>query len=105
MKIHKVYCRYLCPLGAGLAIIGRFPILKMLRRRKECGSPCQLCKTKKCEIDAIEKTGEINYSECVQCLECVVTIENPTLCVVDKYKGKRKSTLGKEVSIFVSKVE
>jgi transcriptional regulator of nitric oxide reductase len=109
MKIHKVYCRYLCPLGAGLAIIGRFPILKMLRRRKECGSPCQLCKTKKCEIDAIEKTGEINYSECVQCLECVVTIENPTICVVDKYKGKskrkRKSNLGKEASIFVSNVE
>jgi transcriptional regulator of nitric oxide reductase len=105
MKIHKVYCRYLCPLGAGLAIIGRFPILKMLRRRKECGSPCQLCKTKKCEIDAIEKTGEINYSECVQCLECVVTIENPTLCVVDKYKGKKKRPLGKEASIFVSNVE
>jgi NosR/NirI family nitrous oxide reductase transcriptional regulator len=105
MKIHKVYCRYLCPLGAGLAIIGRFPILKMLRRRKECGSPCQLCKTKKCEIDAIEKTGEINYSECVQCLECVVTIENPSICVVDKYKGKRKSTQGKRATIYVSNVE
>ena len=88
LKIHKVYCRYLCPLGAGLAIVGRYPFLKMLRRRSECGSPCQLCKTKKCDIDAIHKDGSIDYAECIQCLECVVTIENPNICVIDKYKNK-----------------
>lgn len=92
MKIHKVYCRYLCPLGAGLAVLGRFPIFKWLRRRDECGSPCQLCKTKKCEIDAIKSTGEIDYGECIQCLECVVTIENPEICVIDKYKDKKRGT-------------
>lgn len=91
MKIHKVYCRYLCPLGAGLAIIGRFPLFKLLRRRDECGTPCQLCKTKKCDIDAINKDGSIDYGECIQCLECVVTIENPNLCVIDKYKDKDKT--------------
>ena len=91
MKIHKVYCRYLCPLGAGLAILGRFPLFKWLRRREECGSPCQLCKTKKCEIDAIKSTGDIDYGECIQCLECVVTIENPDICVIDKYKGKKRT--------------
>ena len=89
MKIHKVYCRYLCPLGAGLAIVGRFPLFKLLRRRDECGTPCQLCKTKKCDIDAINKDGSIDYGECIQCLECVVTIENPNLCVIDKYKDKK----------------
>ncbi|WP_284700324.1 4Fe-4S binding protein [Opacimonas viscosa] len=88
LKIHKVYCRYLCPLGAGLAIVGRYPLLKLLRRRSECGTPCQLCKTKKCDIDAINKDGSIDYAECIQCLECVVTIENPNICVIDKYKNK-----------------
>lgn len=88
LKIHKFYCRYLCPLGAGLAILGRFPMLKWLRRRKECGSPCQLCRNKKCEIDAINRDGSIDYSECVQCLECLVTIENPKLCVVNKYSKR-----------------
>ena len=88
LKIHKVYCRYLCPLGAGLALVGRFPLLKLLRRRSECGNPCQLCKTKKCDIDAIHKDGSIDYAECIQCLECVVTIENPNICVIDKYKKK-----------------
>jgi len=88
LKIHKFYCRYICPLGAGLAILGRYPLLKLLTRRKECGNPCQLCRNKKCEIDAIERDGSINYSECVQCLECLVTIENPKLCVVNKYNKK-----------------
>ena len=88
LKIHKFYCRYLCPLGAGLAILGRFPLLKWLRRRKECGSPCQLCRNKKCDIDAINQDGSIDYGECVQCLECLVTIESPKLCVVNKYSKR-----------------
>jgi len=88
LKIHKFYCRYLCPLGAGLAIIGRFPLLKWLTRRKECGSPCQLCRNKKCDIDAINQDGSIDYGECIQCLECLVTIENPKLCVVNKYSDR-----------------
>lgn len=88
LKIHKFYCRYLCPLGAGLAIIGRFPLLKWLTRRKECGSPCQLCRNKKCDIDAINHDGSIDYGECIQCLECLVTIESPKLCVVNKYSDK-----------------
>ncbi|MEY8216149.1 MAG: 4Fe-4S binding protein, partial [Colwellia sp.] len=88
LKVHKFYCRYICPLGAGLALLGRYPLLKWLTRRKECGNPCQLCRNKKCEIDAINKNGAIDYSECVQCLECLVTIESPTLCVVNKYSKK-----------------
>lgn len=90
LKIHKFYCRYLCPLGAGLAVIGRYPIFKWLRRRDECGTPCQLCRSKKCGIDAIKPSGAIDYSECIQCLECVVVINSPTLCVVNKYANKTK---------------
>ena len=88
LKIHKVYCRYLCPLGAGLAVLGRFPVFKLLRRREECGNPCQLCKQKKCGINAINQDGSINYAECVQCLECVVTMENTEICKIDKYKKR-----------------
>ncbi|ALM89244.1 Nitrous oxide reductase maturation protein NosR [Alteromonas stellipolaris LMG 21856] len=92
LKIHKVYCRYLCPLGAGLAILGRFPLVKLLERRKECGNPCQLCKQKKCGVDAIEQDGSIDYAECVQCFECVVTLDNPNLCKIDKYKKNKVPT-------------
>jgi len=84
LKIHKFYCRYLCPLGAALAIVGKFPILKWLTRRKECGAPCQLCRNNKCDIKTINLDGSIDYGECIQCLECLVTIESPKLCVVNK---------------------
>lgn len=109
MKIHKFYCRYLCPLGAGLALLGRYPLFKWLTRREECGSPCQLCRNKKCGIDAINYDGSIDYSECVQCLECLVTIESPTLCVVNRYGHKTKNTkqpkpVNSDEAIILSKV-
>lgn len=88
LKIHKFYCRYLCPLGAGLAILGRWPLKRWIRRREECGSPCQLCSSKKCAIAAIDREGAVDYRECVGCFECVVTIEDPKLCVIDKYAPK-----------------
>lgn len=40
VKIHKFYCRYLCPLGAFFALLGAFPIFNWLTRRAECGTPC-----------------------------------------------------------------
>ncbi len=88
--IHKFYCRYLCPLGAGLSILGKLHIFKWLDRRQECGSPCQLCR-KRCGINAIEKSGEIDYNECIQCLECVVIIHDPKQCAPAITKNKQSS--------------
>lgn len=79
--VHKFYCRYVCPLGAGLAILGYFHRFKWLDRRKECGSPCQLCHHV-CKIRAIEKTGEINYNECIQCLDCVAVLKADDRCAI-----------------------
>lgn len=95
MKIHKFYCRYLCPLGACLALFSAFPIFNWLTRRAECGTPCQKCRVS-CEIDAISKQGDIDLKECVQCLECVVINSSPTLCateVVIIRKKRRKERL------------
>ena len=104
LKIHKVYCRYLCPLGAGLAVIGRYPLFKWLTRRQECGTPCQLCRNKKCGIDAINKDGSIDYGECIQCLECLVTIKDPNECVVDKYSKKRKAVVVTPNTDFINQL-
>lgn len=89
MKIHKFYCRYLCPLGASLALLGAFPIFNWLTRRAECGSPCQNCRTS-CEIDAINKQGDINMKECIQCLECIVINSSPTLCAIEVVATKKR---------------
>ncbi len=78
--LFKGFCRYICPLGAVMAIGGLVRGRDWIARRAECGSPCQLCKVK-CSYGAIKQTGEIQYSECFQCLECVTIHDDPGLCV------------------------
>ena len=80
MVLFKGFCRYVCPLGAVMAIGGLLRGRNWIDRRSECGSPCQLCKVK-CSYGAIKKTGEIQYSECFQCLECVTIHDDPKQCV------------------------
>ncbi|MEM9870521.1 MAG: 4Fe-4S binding protein [Pseudomonadota bacterium] len=80
MVLFKGFCRYLCPLGAVMAIGGLIRGRDWIARRAECGSPCQLCKVK-CSYGAIKKTGEIQYSECFQCLDCVAIHDDTRQCV------------------------
>ena len=87
--INKFYCRYVCPLGAGLAVLGKFHIFEWLTRRKECGQPCQTCHHA-CGINAIEKQGDIDYDECIHCLECIVIINDDTRCTPEVVKAKKK---------------
>jgi NosR/NirI family nitrous oxide reductase transcriptional regulator len=87
----KVYCRYICPLGAALAIPSGVRLFDWLKRRKDCGQPCQLCAVE-CEIGAIEKNGEINLRECHHCLDCQVTYWNDDKCppLVNKKRKRGK---------------
>ncbi|MFT6916674.1 MAG: NosR/NirI family nitrous oxide reductase transcriptional regulator [Motiliproteus sp.] len=91
----KVYCRYICPLGAALVIPSKFRIFDWLKRRKECGQPCRVC-ANECEIQAIEPDGRINANECHHCLDCQVTYHNddkcPPLVVKKRKQAKRAST-------------
>ncbi|MCG2963702.1 hypothetical protein KZ308_28605, partial [Escherichia coli] len=57
--VYKGFCRYLCPLGAGLAVLGRLRLLDWIPRRPECGSPCQLCRVR-CRYGAIDARGRID---------------------------------------------
>jgi transcriptional regulator of nitric oxide reductase/ferredoxin len=78
--VYKGYCRYLCPLGAGMGLLGRLRRFDWIARRSECGQPCQRCRSD-CAYQAIDKTGKIDYDECFQCMDCVVIYESETLCV------------------------
>jgi len=92
--VFKAYCRYLCPLGAFMAIGGFLRLNKWIKRREDCGSPCQLCKVR-CEYQAIKKSGIINYSECFGCLDCVDIYEDKAQCVplILQEKGKLKGSI------------
>lgn len=67
--IERFYCRYLCPLGAALAIPGRIRMFEWLKRYPECGSPCQRC-AKECPVQSIHPEGQINVNECIYCMHC-----------------------------------
>ncbi|MDA9435583.1 FMN-binding protein [Bradyrhizobium sp. CCBAU 51627] len=67
--IERFFCRYLCPLGAALAIPGRLRTFEWLRRWQECGSPCQRC-AKECPVQSIHPEGHINVNECIYCMHC-----------------------------------
>ncbi len=79
--IERFFCRYLCPLGAGLAIPGRMRMFDWLKRYRECGNPCQRC-ARECPVDAIYPEGPINPNECISCLHCQVLYNHDHKCPV-----------------------
>ncbi|MFN3993465.1 MAG: 4Fe-4S binding protein [Tabrizicola flagellatus] len=83
----KGFCRWVCPLGALMAIGGLIRGRDWIARRKECGSPCQLCRVR-CKYGAIKASGQVQYSECFQCLDCVTIHNSPAACVPLVLAGK-----------------
>jgi NosR/NirI family nitrite reductase transcriptional regulator len=85
--IERFYCRYLCPLGAGIAIPAKLKIFDWLKRRPQCGRECRLCETK-CTVGAIDTLGRINANECVLCLRCQVIMNDEHQCPVLKRRAR-----------------
>ena len=85
--IERAYCRYLCPLGAALAIPAKLKIFDWLRRRPQCGRECRLCETK-CTVGAIDPIGRINPNECILCLRCQMIFHEPHICPVLKRRTR-----------------
>lgn len=89
--IERFYCRYLCPLGAALAIPARIRMFDWLKRYRECGNPCQTC-ANECMVQAIHPTGEINPNECLNCMHCQVLYSSKTKCPVVIKQTKRRQS-------------
>ena len=79
--VERSFCRYLCPLGAALAIPARLRMFDWLRRYRECGNPCQRC-ANECPVQAIHPEGHINPNECIQCLHCQMLYHHDQHCPV-----------------------
>ncbi len=92
MVVYKPFCRFLCPLGASLALVGRVRRWNWIPRRRECGTPCKLCQ-KACAYYAIDAQGAIDYSECFQCLDCVAIYHDRKACVPLVLADRRGRTL------------
>ncbi len=79
--IERFYCRYLCPLGAALAIPARLRMFEWLKRYRQCGNPCQQCSTE-CMVQAIHPEGQINPNECIYCQHCQLLYYDDHSCPV-----------------------
>jgi NosR/NirI family nitrous oxide reductase transcriptional regulator len=73
----RPFCRFICPLGAALALFGSFR-LSGPRRRVFC-SKCTIC-TKTCEPQAIRADGTIDPRECLSCMECEANYRDVETC-------------------------
>lgn len=86
----RPFCRYLCPLGAGLALFNSFRLAGPYRRNY-CSS-CKICQ-RGCEPRAIADDGTIDPRECLSCMECEQTYRDearcPPLVGIDRLLAKK----------------
>ncbi len=87
--VYRGYCRYICPLGAALAVFDPLRRWGWIARREACGTPCQTCRHR-CEYQAIAPAGKVAYSECFQCLDCVAIYHDDTQCLPLIQERKRR---------------
>jgi NosR/NirI family nitrous oxide reductase transcriptional regulator len=88
----RPYCKYICPLGAGLGIPSKFPLFR-LKRKAEC-TTCHACASG-CGSHAIDSAGKIDPMECMQCLDCMVLYYDDHACppLVKERKSREKQGL------------
>lgn len=91
MIVYRAFCRYICPLGAALAIpslIKKIPLIGM--RRYDFCSTCKIC-TRTCSPRAIMSNGVIDSPECMNCLDCQVNFWDEDVCpvLIKRRRGKK----------------
>ncbi len=77
LVMYRPFCRYICPLGAGLALPGSFRLSEPYRR--DFCSRCRIC-TRGCEPRAIRDDGSIDPRECLNCWECEANWRDDEVC-------------------------
>lgn len=87
----RPFCKYLCPLGAGLAMPTTFRWFG-LRRKQEC-TTCHAC-AKGCGSLAIDGDGRIDQRECMLCLDCMVLYTDDHACPPLAQERKRRTKAG-----------
>lgn len=84
--IRRPYCRWICPIGAMMGLVGQFSFLTVSRTTTECRGPAcdsQSCK-KACPvgIDVMDQPyGKLYNADCILCLDCVAKCGHDALKV------------------------
>ena len=91
----RPFCKYLCPLGAALAVPSTFRWWG-LKRKQECG-PCAACAVG-CGSQAIDASGRIDQRECLLCLDCQVLYYDDHACPPLAQERKRRTKAGEPLT-------
>jgi len=67
--VERAWCRYACPLGGAISLVGRFSLLRIRRTDTACKS-CALCE-RPCPVKLPVATATTISSNCIGCLACV----------------------------------
>lgn len=87
--VERFFCRYLCPLGAALALPARLRMFEWLKRHPQCGRECAICEHS-CPVQAIHPSGAINPNECIYCLQCQTLYYDEHTCPPMVQRRKRR---------------
>lgn len=87
----RPFCKYLCPLGAALAMPSTFRWFG-LKRKEECNT-CKAC-AKGCGSLAIDKDGRIDQRECLLCMDCMVLYYDDHGCPPLSQERRRRTKAG-----------
>lgn len=96
--IDRLFCKYLCPLGAFLGLFNKISLFRIKRDESACLN-CKLC-SRKCPVNIpIDTIKEVKSAECIGCLTCITTCPTGKVGTPDEGKTFLHGTIaGKTVS-------
>ena len=71
LLVERVWCKYLCPLGAALAIFNQISPVNIVSDAERCNH-CGRCDVE-CAMDIKDVPDDLKNAECIRCLECLDT--------------------------------
>jgi NosR/NirI family nitrous oxide reductase transcriptional regulator len=93
--VERPFCKYVCPLGAGLAIPSTFRFFG-LKRKAECQT-CHAC-ANGCASLAIDREGRIDQRECLLCLDCMVLYYDDHACPPLSQERRKRNKAGQPLT-------
>jgi len=95
LLVERPFCKYLCPLGAGLAVPSTFRWWG-LQRKAEC-TTCHACAAG-CDSLAIDALGRIDQRECLLCLDCMILYYDDHGCPPLAKERKQRQRAGQPLT-------
>jgi polyferredoxin len=98
--IQNFWCRYLCPYGALLGLIGLFSMGKIHRHPSSC-TECGKCEKSCPGMIPIRQKILVHSTECYACLACIESCPEKDTIQFSLFNGKKSFTSGFIVLILL----